>query len=132
MRFSNKGPPPSTTVIQKSLSILIEISIFSLIARALRISYHIVSINMAENRATFIKVFIFFESYHHDKKNSNNIHRSCFAKRSKVNQDLLTKDLYSSKRFILIFNYICFFIQSIDHLLGLPLLFVVITDLQKL
>lgn len=128
--FLSKGPP-SATIVQEGLAILVEIFTFSSYPdRVKRITNRIVAINMAENGANFIDVFNFFrEQGHNEDESYNNTVR--IFRGSTPDHGPFTKDLSYSKGFVLIFNYIRLSIQNGDPL-KLPLLFAGKTDLQSI
>lgn len=128
--FLSKGPP-SSTVTQEGLAIIMEIFTFSSHpSRMQGLTDRITAINMAENGANFIEVFDFFrEQGFHDEE--------AYVRSSRVFRGSLptggpfTKDLVYNKGFILIYNYIRLAIQrGLVH--DIPLLFLGKTTLEDL
>jgi len=128
--FLSKGPP-SSTITQEGLAILMEIFTFtSYPARVRRITDRITAIHMAEQGGNFIDVFEFYraqglgddEAY----VNSTRVFRG-----SLPDAGPFTKDLVYSKGFILIYNYIQLAIEK-GLLSRIPLLFTGKTTLQDI
>ncbi len=128
--FLSKGPP-SSTVTQEGLAIIMEIFTFaSFPGRVQRLTDRITAIAMAENGANFIDVFNFYrergiaeeESYH----NTTRVFRGSLPENG-----FFTKDLVYSKGFILIYNYIQLAVEAgTTH--NIPLLFTGKTTLEDL
>lgn len=128
--FLSKGPP-SSTVNQEGLAIIMEIFTFSSYpSRVKRLTDRVTAIQMAEEGADFIDVFKFFlEEGQNENQSYANAQR---VFRGSTPQDgPFTKDLSYSKGFILIYNYIRIAVQK-----GLqeyiPLLFLGKTTLEDL
>ncbi len=128
--FLSKGPP-SSTVTQEGLAIIMEIFTFSSHpSRMQGLTDRITAINMAENGANFIEVFDFFrEQGFHDEE--------AYVRATRVFRGSIptggpfTKDLVYNKGFILIYNYIRLAIQrGLVH--DIPLLFLGKTTLEDL
>ncbi len=128
--FLSKGPP-SSTVIQEGLAILMEIFAFaSYPGRLRRLTNRIRAIDMAEQGATFLDVFDFFreqgfsdiESY----TNTTRVYRGSIPTGKPF-----TKDLAYTKGFILIYNYIQLAVRR-GKLDKIPLLFCGKTTLEDI
>jgi len=103
--FLSKGPP-SSTVTQEGLAILMELITFSSYpARLRKTTNRIRAVNMAEEGADFLDVYKFFreEGYSEDVcyQNASRVFRG-----SLPNAGPFTKDLAYNKGFILVYNYI--------------------------
>ncbi len=103
--FLSKGPP-SATVTQEGLAILLEIIAFaSHPARLRNVTNRIVAVDMAERGANFLEVFEFFRS--HDLSESDSYSNAMRIFRgSTPDGGPFTKDIAYSKGFILTYNYI--------------------------
>ncbi len=128
--FLSKGPP-SSTVSQEGLAIIMEIFTFSSHpARVQRLTDRITAISMAERGADFLDVFRFYR----ERGMSD---EDCYASTVRVfrgstpKEPPFTKDLVYSKGFILIYNYIRLAIQS-GLVSRIPLLFLGKTTLEDL
>jgi len=128
--FLSKGPP-SSTITQEGLAIIMEIFTFSSHpTRVQGLTDRITAINMAENGANFIEVFNYFREHGHSEQES-------YARTTRVFRGStpdggpFTKDLVYNKGFILIYNYIRLAIQR-GLLSHIPLLFVGKTTLEDL
>jgi uncharacterized protein (TIGR02421 family) len=128
--FLSKGPP-SSTISQEGLAIIMEIFTFSSYpARVKRLTNRIQAIDMVEQGANFLDVFHFYCEQGLTKEESFNasarVFRGCVPDKGPF-----TKDLSYSKGFVLIYNYIRLAIKN-----GLqeqiPLLFVGKTTLEDL
>lgn len=128
--FLSKGPP-SSTVTQEGLAIIMEIFTFaSYPGRVQRLTDRISAIAMAEQGANFIDVFNFYldrgiaeeESYH----NATRVFRG-----SLPDGEPFTKDLVYSKGFILIYNYIQLAVER-GVTSNIPLLFTGKTTLEDI
>lgn len=128
--FLSKGPP-SSSVTQEGLAIIIEIFTFaSYPARVRRLTDRILAVHMAEQGANFIEVFDFYrEQGLSDDAAYTNAMR--VFRGSLPTGGPFTKDLVYSKGFILIYNYIRLAVRqgSVNHI---PLLFTGKTTLQDL
>lgn len=128
--FLSKGPP-SSTITQEGLAIIMEIFTFS--SHPLRVqdlTDRIRSINMAENGANFLDVFHFFR-----EQGLTEVESYARAERvfrgSTADGGPFTKDLVYNKGFILIYNYIRLAIQK-GLLSHIPLLFLGKATLEDL
>jgi uncharacterized protein (TIGR02421 family) len=128
--FLSKGPP-SSTVTQEGLAIIMEVFTFSSHPNRMRsITDRVRAINMAENGANFIEVFRFFEGEGMSLEDS-------YAKTSRAFRGStptlgpFTKDLSYNKGFILIYNYIRLAIQK-GLVERIPLLLLGKTTLEDL
>lgn len=128
--FLSKGPP-SSTITQEGLAIIMEIFTFSSHpARIQRLTDRITAIRMAENGANFIEVFNFFQDQGFSVEESYT--RTSRVFRGSTADGLpFTKDLVYNKGFILIYNYIRLAIQK-GLLSRIPLLFLGKTTLEDL
>ncbi len=128
--FLSKGPP-SSTVSQEGLAIIMEIFTFSSSPhRVLMLTHRVTAISMVEEGADFMEVFRFYREkgfseetcYHATAR----VFRGCLP-----NQGPFTKDLSYSKGFVLIYNYIRLaFKNGLSHYI--PLLFLGKTTLEDL
>lgn len=126
--FLSKGPP-SSTVTQEGLAIIMEIFTFaSYPGRLWRLTDRITAISMAEQGGDFLDIFNFFRSRGLDEEQSYN-HASRVFRGSTPDGGPFTKDLVYSKGFILIYNYIRLAIQR-GLLNRIPLLFAGKTTLE--
>jgi uncharacterized protein (TIGR02421 family) len=128
--FLSKGPP-SSTITQEGLAIIMEIFTFSSHPhRMQRLTDRVTAISMAEQGAHFIEVFNFFREQGHSEEES-------YSKTSRVFRGStpdggpFTKDLVYNKGFILIYNYLRLAIQN-GLLSRIPLLFLGKTTLEDL
>lgn len=126
--FLSKGPP-STTITQEGLAIIMEI--FHFVSSPLRIKKltdRVSAIAMAEDGANFLEVFNFFQSQQHTAEDSYKSSVRIF-RGSLPDKGPFTKDLVYSKGFILIYNYLRLAVQEglVDRI---PLLFVGKTSLE--
>lgn len=128
--FLSKGPP-SSTLNQEGLAIIMEIFTFSSYPmRVKRLTDRVMAVYIAEQGGNFIDVFNFYrergytegESYH----NSVRIFRGCTAE-----SGAFTKDLSYSKGFVLIYNYVRLAVKTGLHS-HIPLLFLGKTTLADL
>ncbi|MBF0278787.1 MAG: flavohemoglobin expression-modulating QEGLA motif protein [SAR324 cluster bacterium] len=119
--FLSKGPP-SSTITQEGLAILMEIISFSSYpSRLHRLTNRVRAVHMAEEGASFLEVFQFFrdqgfnelESY----ANTTRVYRG-----STPTGAPFTKDLSYHKGFVLVYNYIQLAVQK-GKLDRIPLLF---------
>jgi len=128
--FLSKGPP-SATITQEGLAILMEIIAFtSRPARVRRISNRVRAIEMAESGATFLDVFGFFRA---QGCNDN----EAFANAARVYRGStptggpFTKDIAYSKGFVLTYNYMQLAVRR-GLLDRIPLLFCGKVNLEDL
>lgn len=103
--FLSKGPP-SSTITQEGLAILMEVlSLTSYPARLKRLANRIRAIELAEDGGTFIDIFEFFRVEGYDEEN-------CYKLASRVFRGSLptlgpfTKDLSYTKGFVTVYNFI--------------------------
>jgi uncharacterized protein (TIGR02421 family) len=128
--FLSKGPP-SSTLNQEGLAIIMEIFTFSSYPRRVqRLTDRITAIHMAEEGANFIEVFNFCRDQGLSDIESYSSTRRIF-RGSLPTEGPFTKDLSYSKGFILIYNYIRIAVQKglQDYI---PLLFLGKTTLEDL
>lgn len=128
--FLSKGPP-SSTVNQEGLAIIIEIFTFSSYPqRVKRLTDRVTAIDMVEQGANFLEVFNFYQDQGGTKEECFNaaarIFRGCTP-----TSGPFTKDLSYSKGFVLIYNYIRLAIKNALHE-QIPLLFLGKTTLEDL
>jgi len=103
--FLSKGPP-SSTITQEGLAIIMEIFTFaSYPGRVWRLTDRITAVSMAEQGANFLEVFNFFRERGLNDEQSYN-HASRVFRGSTPDGEPFTKDLVYSKGFVLIYNYI--------------------------
>lgn len=128
--FLSKGPP-SSTITQEGLAILMEIFTFTSYPRRVqRVNDRIIAIAMAESGADFLDVFNFF-------RDSGLPEEECYASSVRVFRGStptgkpFTKDLSYSKGFVEILNYIRLAVRAglIEHI---PMLFVGKTSLPDM
>lgn len=128
--FLSKGPP-SSTITQEGLAIIMEIFTFSSHpARMQGLTDRITAINMAENGANFIDIFNFFREQGFSEEESYGRATRVF-RGSIPTGGPFTKDLVYNKGFILIYNYIRLAIQK-GLLDRIPMLFLGKTTLEDL
>jgi len=131
--FLSKGPP-SSTITQEGLAILMEIIAFaSHPARLPRLTNRIRAVDMAEQGATFLDVYDFFRRQHFDEQESYT-NASRIFRGSTPTGGPFTKDICYSKGFILVYNYIQLAVRK-GKLDRIPLLFcgkTVLEDMRAL
>jgi uncharacterized protein (TIGR02421 family) len=128
--FLSKGPP-SSTMTQEGLAIIIEIFTFSSHpGRMQGLTDRINAIHMAENGANFIEVFNFFREQNLTEEEAY-VRATRVFRGSTPDGGPFTKDLVYNKGFILIYNYIRLAIQK-GLLSRIPLLFLGKTTLEDL
>jgi len=127
--FLSKGPP-SSTVTQEGLAIIMEVFTFASFPKRMQgLSDRITAIAMAEAGADFIQVFNFFITQGLLST------EECYNRTVRVfrgslpNAAPFTKDLVYNKGFILIYNYIRLSLQQ-GRLEKIPLLFLGKTTLE--
>lgn len=128
--FLGKGPP-SSTITQEGLAILMEIFAFaSHPARLRRLTNRIRGVAMAEEGANFIEVFNFFReqgfSEHESYSNTQRVYRG-----SSADGGPFTKDITYSKGFVLVYNYVRLAVRK-GLLDRVPLLFCGKTTLEDM
>jgi len=128
--FLSKGPP-SSTITQEGLAIIMEIFTFSSHpGRMQGLTDRITAIHMAETGANFIEIFNFF-------REQGCTEEEAYARSARVfrgstpNDGPFTKDLVYNKGFILIYNYIRLAIQK-GMVKRIPLLFLGKATLEDL
>jgi uncharacterized protein (TIGR02421 family) len=128
--FLSKGPP-SSTVTQEGLAILMEIMAFaSHPSRVRRVTNRIRAVGLAESGANFLEVFRFFRDHGYSEVD-------CFWNVARVFRGSVpdggpfTKDLTYSKGFVLIYNYVLLAVRR-GLLERIPLLFCGKTTLEDL
>lgn len=128
--FLAKGPP-SSTVTQEGLAILMEVIAFaSYPSRLRKLTNRTRAIHMAEEGADFLDVFGFFREQGYDDE-------ACYGHASRVFRGSVptglpfTKDLSYLKGFILIYNYIQLAVRK-GKLEQIPLLFCGKTTLEDM
>lgn len=128
--FLSKGPP-SSTLNQEGLAIIMEIFTFSSYPqRVQRLTHRVTAIDMVEQGAEFLDVFRFYQEQGFPDEDSYNasvrVFRGCL-----LDKGPFTKDLSYSKGFVLIYNYIRLAIKNgLAH--HIPLLFLGKTTLEDL
>lgn len=128
--FLSKGPP-SSTVTQEGLAIIMEIFTFaSYPGRVRRLTDRITAVSIAEQGGDFLDVFKFFqEQGFSDSESYGNASR--VFRGSTPDGGPFTKDLTYSKGFVLIYNYIRLAISK-GLLTRIPLLFSGKTTIEDL
>ncbi len=128
--FLSKGPP-SATIFQEGLAVIVEIVSFaSHPSRIRKITNRIKAILMAEQGANFIEVYNFFLDQGLDPQDSYH-HTSRVFRGSTPTGKPFTKDLAYSKGFILIYNYLRLAIAE-GKISRIPLLFLGKTSIEDL
>lgn len=128
--FLSKGPP-SSTITQEGLAVIMEIFTFSSHpARMQGLMDRVKAVHMAENGANFIEVFNYFREQGFLEKESY-VRATRIFRGSLPDGGPFTKDLVYNKGFILIYNYIRLAIQQ-GLLSRIPLLFLGKTTLEDL
>jgi uncharacterized protein (TIGR02421 family) len=128
--FLSKGPP-SSTVTQEGLAIIMEIFTFaSYPARVRRLTDRITAIHMAEEGGNFLDVFEFFRSQGLADEEAY-INTSRIFRGSLPDGGPFTKDLVYSKGFVMIYNYIQLVIEK-GLVSRIPLLFTGKTNLEEI
>jgi uncharacterized protein (TIGR02421 family) len=128
--FLSKGPP-SSTLNQEGLAIIMEIFTFSSYPRrVLRLTHRVTAVDMVEQGAEFLDVFRFYQEQGFSDEDSYNasvrVFRGC-----PIGAGPFTKDLSYSKGFVLIYNYVRLAIKNgLSH--HIPLLFLGKTTLEDL
>ncbi len=126
--FLSKGPP-SSTITQEGLAIIMEIFTFSSHPGRLEgLTDRIRAISMAEKGGNFLDVFNFFREQGQSETESYTRATRVF-RGSTADGGPFTKDLVYNKGFILIYNYIRLAIQK-GLLSRIPLLFLGKTTLE--
>lgn len=129
--FLSKGPP-SSTLTQEGLAVIMEVFTFSAFpGRLQRLTNRIIAIDMVEQGANFIEVFKFFLENGHSEDVSYVQSVRVFRGSLPEGNGPFSKDLVYSKGFVLIYNYIRLAIQN-GLLEQIPLLFLGKTTLEDL
>jgi uncharacterized protein (TIGR02421 family) len=119
--FLSKGPP-SSTITQEGLAIIMEIFTFSSYpARVRRLTDRVTAIHMAEQGANFLEVFEFYRFQGLNDEDAY-AHASRVFRGSLPDGAPFTKDLVYSKGFVMIYNYVQLAIEK-GLLNRIPLLF---------
>ncbi len=128
--FLSKGPP-SSTITQEGLAIIMEIFTFSSYPQRLqRLINRITAVDMAENGADFLEIFRFYCGQGLSEEQSYYTAMRVF-RGSLPTAGPFTKDLSYSKGFVMIYNYIRLAIKNgLQH--HIPLLFLGKTNLEDL
>jgi uncharacterized protein (TIGR02421 family) len=104
--FLSKGPP-SSTITQEGLAVIMEIFAFvSHPARVRRLTNRIEGVAMAESGANFLDVYRYFLAEGYDSRESYHHTTRIFRGSLPEGCGPFTKDLCYSKGFVLIYNYI--------------------------
>lgn len=128
--FLAKGPP-SSTVTQEGLAILMEIlSFISYPARLKKLANRVKAIELAEEGATFLEVFEFFRTEGYEEDNCYFLAMRIF-RGSLPTLGPFTKDLSYCKGFISIYNFIQLAVRK-GKLDRIPLLFCGKTNLEDI
>lgn len=128
--FLAKGPP-SSTVTQEGLAILMEVIAFASYPTRLRkLTNRTRAIHMAEQGAHFLEIFDFFREQGYSDEESYG-HASRVFRGSTPDGMPFTKDLSYLKGFILIYNYIQLAVRK-GKLEQIPLLFCGKTTLEDM
>lgn len=128
--FLSKGPP-SSTVTQEGLAILMEIiSLVSYPARLKKISNRIRAVELAEDGATFLDIFEFFrvEGYSEDE---SYVLSSRVFRGSLPTSGPFTKDLSYAKGFVTVYNFLQLAVRK-GMLDRIPMLFCGKTNLEDI
>ncbi len=128
--FLSKGPP-SSTITQEGLAIMMEIFAFSSHpARLRRTTNRIRAISLAESGATFVDVFQFFRKQGFEEQDSYTQAVRVF-RGSTPTGGPFTKDLAYNKGFVTVYNYIMLAVRK-GLLQRIPLLFCGKTTLEDM
>lgn len=128
--FLSKGPP-SSTVFQEGLAVIVEIfSFVSHPSRIRRLTHRIEAIHMAEEGADFLDIFNFFQNQGLSPDDSYTHTTRVFRGSTPIGKPF-TKDLAYSKGFILIYNYLRLAIEA-GLTSRIPLIFLGKTSIEDL
>lgn len=128
--FLSKGPP-SATVTQEGLGMLMEIFTFlSYPKRVKFLTNRITAVSMSEAGADFFEIFEFYRHQDFDENSAYNAAVRVF-RGSTPNNGPFTKDLSYCKGFVLIYQYICLAVKR-GFTNQIPLLFLGKTTLEDL
>ncbi|MDE2091072.1 MAG: flavohemoglobin expression-modulating QEGLA motif protein [Gammaproteobacteria bacterium] len=126
--FLSKGPP-SSTITQEGLAILMEIVTFaSYPSRLKRLANRITAVHMAEQGGDFLDVYRFYRSQNLGEEDSFANASRIFRGSTPTGQPF-TKDLSYNKGFIMIYNYIRLAVKK-GMLHRIPMLFCGKTTLE--
>lgn len=126
--FLSKGPP-SSTITQEGLAIILEIFTFaSYPERLRRLTNRITAIYMAEEGEDFLSVFNFYRGHGFNDDMAYSLSSRVF-RGSLPNLGPFTKDLVYSKGFVMIYNYIRLAVSR-GLLSRIPILFAGKTTLE--
>ncbi|MBS0289392.1 MAG: flavohemoglobin expression-modulating QEGLA motif protein [Proteobacteria bacterium] len=128
--FLSKGPP-SSTITQEGLAILMEIlSLVSYPARIKKISNRIRAIELAEDGATFLDIFEYFRLQGYQEEEcymlSSRVFRGCLP-----TAGAFTKDLSYAKGFVTVYNFLQLAVRK-GKLDRIPMLFCGKTNLEDI
>lgn len=128
--FLSKGPP-SSTVFQEGLAVIVEIFTFaSHPNRIKKLTNRIKSIHMATAGANFIEIFNFFREQGFTDEESYDYTTRVFRGSTPIGGPF-TKDLSYSKGFVLIYNYIRLAVRN-GLVKRIPLMFLGKTSIEDL
>lgn len=128
--FLSKGPP-SSTVTQEGLAILMEVlSLISYPARLKKLANRIRAVELAEDGATFLDIFEFFRTEGYAEDESYNLSSRVF-RGSLPTSGPFTKDLSYCKGFVSVYNFIQLAVRK-GMLERIPLLFCGKTNLEDI
>lgn len=128
--FLSKGPP-SSTITQEGLSILMEVlSLVSYPARLKKLANRIRAVELAEDGATFLDIFEFFRTEGYDEDTCYNLSSRVF-RGSLPTSGPFTKDLSYCKGFVTVYNFIQLAVRK-GVLERIPLLFCGKTNLEDI
>lgn len=128
--FLSKGPP-SSTVTQEGLAILMEVlSMISYPARLKKLANRIQAVELAENGGTFLDIFEFFRLQGYNEEECYNLASRVF-RGSLPTLGPFTKDLSYCKGFVSVYNFIQLAVRK-GKLDRIQLLFCGKTDLEDI
>lgn len=128
--FLSKGPP-SSTITQEGLAVLMEVISFTAFpARLKKLANRIRAIELAEEGATFIDIFNFFREAGYDDDNAYTFTARVF-RGSLPELGPFTKDLSYTKGFVTVYNFIQLAVKK-GKLERIPLLFCGKTNLEDI
>lgn len=128
--FLSKGPP-SSTITQEGLAVLMEIlSLVAFPARLKKLANRIRAIELAEEGATFIDIFNFFREEGYDEDTAYAFTTRVF-RGSLPTYGPFTKDLSYTKGFVTVYNFIQLAVKK-GRLERIPILFCGKTNLEDI
>ncbi|MGE4348181.1 MAG: flavohemoglobin expression-modulating QEGLA motif protein [Candidatus Berkiella sp.] len=128
--FLSKGPP-SSTVTQEGLAVLMEIlCLVSFPARLKKLANRIRAIELAEEGATFVEIFNFFLEEGYDEDTAYSFTTRVF-RGSLPTMGPFTKDLSYTKGFVTVYNFIQLAVKK-GKLERIPILFCGKTNLEDI